>query len=111
MQQEQLQKASAETAKVALVDKELSEKQGPEVGARLEGSHLPTLCKALPEVVILQLLWWRTLTNPTLDSYHRARLSPWPSEPVCRRGKSPDRRLMGLRDWFFAVAAATGGCQ
>lgn len=41
-----------------------------------------------------------------LDSYHRVRPSPWPSEPVCSRGKSPDRRLMGLRDWFFAAAAA-----
>lgn len=40
---------------------------------------------------------------------HLVRLSPWPSEPVCRRGKSPDRRLMGLRDWFFTVATATGG--
>lgn len=45
------------------------------------------------------------------DIYHRVRPSPGPSEPVCRRGKSPERRLMGLRDWFFAVAATTGGCR
>ena len=67
----------------------------------MEGCHLLKLCQALP----------RELTKPTLGSYHRVRLSPWPSEPVCRRGKSPDRRLMGLRDWFFAVTTATGGCQ
>lgn len=42
-------------------------------------------------------------------AYHRALLSAWLSNPVCRRGNSPERRLMGLLDWFLAAAAETGG--
>ena len=29
------------------------------------------------------------------DSYHRVRPSPWPSEPVCRRGRAPTSALWG----------------
>lgn len=40
---------------------------------------------------------------------HLVLLSAWLSEVVCRRGNSPERRLMGLLDWFLAAAAGTGG--
>lgn len=71
------------------------------MGTRVRGKLPLELRAALPG----------ELAHATLATHHRVRLSPWPSEPVCRRGKSPDRLLMGLRDWFFAVAAATGGCH
>lgn len=75
--------------------------QGPDVGTRVRRKPCAEAVQSHP----------KGPTNAALDSYHRVRLSPWPSEPVCRRGKSPDLRLMGLRDWFFAVAATTGGCN
>lgn len=57
--------------------------------------------------------YWAFLTQQPAQcqTYHLVLLSDWLSDPVCRRGNSPDRRLMGLLDWFLAVAAGTGGCK
>lgn len=87
--------------------------QVPTVRTKVRRKPSPELREALPKVGHLVAAAEEGPTHPALDCYHRVRPSPWPSEPVCRRGKSPDRRLMGLRDWFFAAAAAAaaGGCQ